>query len=134
MGLRRELVERICNTFPDHVEVAQQRMRTRSILLVDNSFYVAVLLCRRIEASSKPRLCRSTHWIVSPNPSECGCITLVCRLNAASDRVISFHVFRRIDRIFLRCREDDPWLARGRQLNGIKDFYRVVTAIHEAAA
>jgi hypothetical protein len=46
MRLRRELVERISTMFPGHVQVTQQRMRTRSILLVDNFFYVAVLMTK----------------------------------------------------------------------------------------
>lgn len=130
MCVRRDLVERIRSSFPQHVEVTQQRMRARSILWVDNSFYVAVLLCRRIEASVK----HSTHWLVCPNPSERDCITLLCRLNAASDGILSLHLFPKINWPYRRSRESDPWLATGKRLNDLSEFYNSLKAIRKKAA
>jgi DNA invertase Pin-like site-specific DNA recombinase len=130
MRLRRELVECISTMFPGHVQVTQQRMRTRSILLLDNFFYVAVLFCKLVQGSLQAGHIRQTHWVVSPNPSEYDYITLVCRLNAASDEIISFHLFRRMNIIYVRCYENDPWLTTGRRLGNLNEFYRVATALN----
>jgi DNA invertase Pin-like site-specific DNA recombinase len=130
MRLRRELVERIRAMFPQHVQVTQQRMRTRSILWLDDNFYVAVLLCKRNGGSKREY--REAHWIVSPNPSEYDYITLVCRLNAASDAILSFHVFPRMNLIFRRSRKGDPWLATGRHLKTLSEFYSVVKTFRRA--
>jgi DNA invertase Pin-like site-specific DNA recombinase len=130
MCVRRDLVERIRATFPQHIKVTQQRMRTRSILWVDDSFYVAVLLCRRVAASPG---CK-THWSVCANPDERDYITLLCRLNAASDGILTFHLFSRVNIEFRRSREDDPWLASGRRLEDLGGFYNAVKAIRKRAA
>ena len=105
-------------------------MRTRSILWVDDSFYVAVLLCRRVAASPG---CK-THWSVCANPSERNYITLLCSLNAASDGILTVHLFPRVNIEFRRSREDDPWLASGTRLEDLGEFYNPVKAIRKRAA
>ena len=128
--VRRDLVEHIRMLFPRHVQVTQQRMRTRSILWVDKSYFVAVLLCRWIEGSPNYK----AHWMVCPNPSELGYVTLLCRLNPSSDSIVSFHLFPKMDTTYHRSPEHDPWLASGKKLKDLSEFYNAVRAIRKRAA
>lgn len=129
LRLRRELVEKIQTMFPENVEITHQRMRSRSILLVDNKFYVGVLLCKKVMATRS----HPTHWIIRPNSSEYGYITLLCRLNADNDRILSYHVFPGVGLEYHRSREGDPWLKTGIHLKRLDEFYDVVRTIPLAA-
>jgi hypothetical protein len=129
LRIRRDLVEQIRSMFPEHVEVTQQRMRARSILWVDDSFYVAVLLCQWVQATKRDR----AHWVVCPNPSEHDYITLVCLLSTASDRIVRFYLFPLMNFLFRRAREGHPWLDTGRKLKSLNEFYEAVKTIRRAA-
>jgi DNA invertase Pin-like site-specific DNA recombinase len=132
LRLRRNLVERLQAMFPKNIVITQQRMRTRSILLVDDKFYVGVLLCQKVKATKRD----ATHWVICPNPSEYGYITLICRLNADNSGILSYHVFANVGLKFRRSREGDPWLETGKSLTNLNEFYDIVTAIrgHNVAA
>jgi DNA invertase Pin-like site-specific DNA recombinase len=125
LRLRRELVEKIQTMFPENVEITHQRMRSRSILLVDNKFYVGVLLCRKLMATRG----HPTQWIICPNSSEYGYITLLCRLNADDAGIFSYHVFPSVGLEYHRSREGDPWLKTGIHLKSLNEFYDVVRTI-----
>jgi DNA invertase Pin-like site-specific DNA recombinase len=130
MRLRRNLVEKLRTMFPDNIEITHQRLRTRSILRVDNKFYVAVLLCRKVKDTSR----YPTHWDIRPNPSEYGYITLLCRLNADNDAILSYHLFPVVDLEYHRSRERDPWLETGTRLKNLNEFYQLVRTIQKATA
>jgi hypothetical protein len=84
MRLRQKLATTIKELFHEHVTITHLPNRTRSILLIDNTFMVSILLCRT--KRKRGRLC----WEVDPNPAERDCATLLCTMNFTYDRVIDY--------------------------------------------
>ncbi len=120
--LRRALVNRITELFPGNVIVTHLPKRTRSMLLVDSSFMVSILLCRT-ERRGEGRL----HWVLKPIHAECKYITLLCTMNRTSDRVLGHYVFPRMDWLrFQRLYKNDPCLCAAKKLDSLSDFYTVV--------
>ena len=66
------------------------------------------------------------HWAVEPSPLERSYITLFCKLNPKHDRVLSYHLFPRIDFKSHRSFNGDPWLNTGMRLKGLEEFYSAV--------
>jgi hypothetical protein len=81
LKLRRAIVNKITNLFTDNVVATHLPNRTRSMLLVDGSVMVSLLLCR-VEKRGGGRL----HWVVKPIHAEGKYITLLCTMNRACDR------------------------------------------------
>jgi len=122
LHLRRAIVNKIIELFPDNVVVTHLPKRTRSVLLIDRSFMVSILLCRT-EQRGGGRL----HWVVKPVNAERKFITLLCTMNSTSDRVLDYYVFARVDWLrFHRLYKDDPCLRAAKKLDSLSDFYTVV--------
>lgn len=122
MKLRQNLVNAIKELFPEHVAITHLPNRSRSILWIDKSFMVSVLLCRTKHKHGK--LC----WVVTPNPAERGCITLLCTMNRSHDRVIDYFALPTMEgykRTFLR----DSWFHKGVKLRDLSGFYHTVTKL-----
>ncbi len=92
MRLRRALVKRLSEMFPEHVRVTSLPHSRRSILEVDGSFMVAVLLCRSQQCEGEQR-----YWVVRPTPAERENITLFCKLSPGKNRITSYHLLPRVD-------------------------------------
>jgi DNA invertase Pin-like site-specific DNA recombinase len=122
MRLRRRVVRKISDLFPNNVTVTHLPHRSRSILCIDNQFTVSVLLCR-IEhgiPGERPR------WIVQPNPPERDFITLLCRLDDNRKRIISYHLFAdmRLPGKTHCSYKGDAWLRTGVKLANLSIFYK----------
>jgi hypothetical protein len=129
MRLRRQLVEGIRDMFPKDVSVTHLPNRSRSILRIDDTFMVSVLLSR-LEKRGGER----PHWVVDPIPAEREYITLLCRLDAGRKRILSYHLFPRMNiRGNTHCSyKGDPWLRTGTRLINISEFYDAVKRLwHE---
>jgi DNA invertase Pin-like site-specific DNA recombinase len=122
--LRRELFAKIKDLFPQHVEITHLPKKHRSMLRIDNSFMVSVLLCKQ-----KRRNGGELHWVVQPRAVERSYITLVGRLNRAHEDVVSFHLFSRLPHHYHRSFENDPWLNTGVRLKTLSEFYSSVTKL-----
>jgi DNA invertase Pin-like site-specific DNA recombinase len=122
LKLRRKLVNKIAELFPHNVIVTHLPKRTRSMLLIDNSFMVSILLCRTGQRGrGRP------HWILESVPAEHKFITLLCTANRASDRLLGYYVFPRMDWMrFHRLYRNDPCLDAATKLDNLSDFYTVV--------
>jgi DNA invertase Pin-like site-specific DNA recombinase len=120
MKLRQSLVSAIKELFPEHVAVTHLPDRSRSILWIDNSFMVSVLLCRTKHKHGK--LC----WTVDPNPAERGCVTLLCTMNSRHDRVIDYFALPTMDG-YKRTFMHDSWFHKAVKLRNLSDFYTIVT-------
>ena len=127
MRLRRQLVSRLKDMFPNHVAVTNLPNRQRSMLLIDGTFMVSVLLCRFLSRQKRKGPC----WLVVPKPAERSFATLLCRLNETNKRVLSYHLFSRMDIRFrsYRLYVNDPWLKTGLHLKDLSEFYRVATRL-----
>jgi hypothetical protein len=122
LHLRRAIVNKITELFPDNVVVTHLPKRTRSMLLVDSSFMVSILLCR-----TGQRVGGRLHWVVKPVQAERKYITLLCTMNSASDGVLGHYVFARMDCLrFQRLYKNDPCLCVAKKLDSLSDFYVVV--------
>jgi len=126
MRLRRKLVKKIGEMFPEHVRVTSLPYSGRSILEVDHSFMIAVLLCRSHQRAGQQRF-----WIVRPTSAERGHMTLLCKVNPGRSRIASYHLLPRVDipgRTHLSY-NDDPSLRRGITLQNLSGFYAAVKAL-----
>ena len=117
--LRRKLVNTIKKLFPEHVTVTHLPRGSRSMLLIDHSFMVSILLCR-----SKCKRGRSC-WVIEPAPVERDYITLLCTLNSSHDRVLDYFVLPKMT-ANTRVHRSDSWLQTGVRLQRLSDFYTIV--------
>lgn len=78
--LRQRIMETIQELFPEKVAVTHLPRKTRAMLLIDNSFIVAILLCASKRKHGAPQ------WVLEPNSAERPFITLVCTMNNRHDR------------------------------------------------
>ena len=120
MELRRKLTSAIQRLFPQHVEITHLPKGTRSVLRIDKSFIVSVLLCRTKKRNGR------LHWVVEPASTERNYITLFCRMSPTHDRILSIHVFRRLAFKSHRSFDGDAWLRTGMRLRRLDDFYATV--------
>jgi DNA invertase Pin-like site-specific DNA recombinase len=118
MELRRNLVAKIAKLFPEHIAVTHVPKGTRSILCVDDTFMVSVLLCR-----TKRRQKGGLHWVVEPSPMERDNITLFCKMNPTHDKALSYHLFPRMNFKSHRSYDHDLWLKTSVRLRSLADFY-----------
>ena len=121
---RRELAAKIKALSPQHVEITHLPKKCHSILRIDDSFMVAVLLCKQ-----KRRNNGELHWVVQPPAVERNYITLVGRLNRTHEDVVSFHLFSGLPHQYHRSFENDPWLNTGVQLTTLSEFCSSVTKL-----
>jgi DNA invertase Pin-like site-specific DNA recombinase len=119
MKLRQNLVNAIRELLPQHVTVTHLPNRTRSILLIDNTFMVSVLLCRT--KLKHGALC----WAVDPNPAERHFVTLLCTMNSRHDRVIDYFALRTMDG-YKRTSIHDSWFRKAVKLHDLSSFYTTV--------
>lgn len=124
LRLRRELVSKIKELFPEHVEITHAPQHTRSILRIDNTFLVSILLCR-----TKVRGSRGLHWVVQPNRLERNYITLFCKMNPTQGHILSYNLFPEMNFNFHRSHENDPWLKNSIRLQKLSDFYLTVKTL-----
>jgi DNA invertase Pin-like site-specific DNA recombinase len=122
MNLRQKLVSTIKELFPEHVAVTHLPNRSRSILWIDRSFMVSILLCRTKHKRGK--LC----WAVDPNPAERGCVTLLCTMNSSHDRVIAYFALPTMDG-YKRSFMHDSWFHKAVKLPDLSGFYHAVTKL-----
>ncbi len=129
MRLRRALVKQLSEMFPEHVMVTSVPQSGRSILEIDHSFMVSVLLCRTYQCVGKP-----THWVVRRLTSaERWHITLLCKVSQDKRHIESYYLVPKVD-IPGRTRKtrlcnDDPLLSGGIRLQNLSGFYAAVNAL-----
>ena len=131
LRLRREIVRRITELFPDKVSASRLPGRSRSILQLTDGPLVSILMCRMVR---KRKNGGRLHWLVTPNPAERDCITLLCKVSQARDRVCGYYLFPKIEVKFRRSYERDPWLSGAIRLNELSEFYRAVEEILHSSA
>jgi DNA invertase Pin-like site-specific DNA recombinase len=116
LKLRRKVVNAIRELFSENVTVTHLPCRTRSVLLIDHSFMVSVLLCR----SKRKR--GTLIWVVEPNSAERDFITLLCTMNRSHDRVIDYFLLPDM-RPFRKLCFHDGRLGKAVRLHGLAEFY-----------
>jgi len=116
--LRRKLVKAIKNLFPEHVIVTHLPKCSRSMLLIDRSFMVSILLCRSKRKRGRFR------WVIEPPPTERDYITLACTMNSTHDRVLDYFVVPKMS-ASTKLRRGTSWLQAGVRLHRLSDFYNV---------
>jgi DNA invertase Pin-like site-specific DNA recombinase len=120
--LRRKLVARIKELFPDNVVVTHLPRKSRSMLLIDRSFMVSILLCRSKVKHGKFR------WVIEADDLERDYITLLCTMNATHDRILDSYVLPRMRAHSLLHRKVS-WLREGVRLRRLSDLYTTVKKI-----
>lgn len=121
--LRRKVVSAIQDLFPERLTAIHLPGKTRSVLLVDGSFMVSILLCRS-------KLKRGTpYWVLEPNPAERSYITLVCTMNERHDGVLDYFLLLRMDQFRSACFHDS-FLRTAVRLHKLADFYTEVKRLN----
>ena len=131
LRLRRDIVQRITEMFPDKVSASRLPGGSRSILQLAGGPLVSILMCRMVR---KQKTGGRLHWLVMPNPAERNCITLLCRVNQARDRVCGYYLFPEMEVKFRRSYEHDPWLGGAIRIKELSEFYRAVEAIRNSSS
>lgn len=129
MRLRRKLVRQLGEMFPEHVRVTSLPHSGRSILEVDHSFMVSVLLCVSYQRAGQQRL-----WVVRrQNATEREHITLLCKVSPGTHHIASYYVVPRVDvpgRTYkTHLYDDDPLLQMGIPLRTLSGFYAAVKTL-----
>jgi DNA invertase Pin-like site-specific DNA recombinase len=119
LQLRQEIVSTLEKLFPGNVKVTRLPKRARSLLLIDDTFMVSILLCRTKWKRG------AWNWVVEPNPVERSYITLVCTMNDRHDRVLNYFLLSSMD-WFRRRSMDDSYLRSAVHLDKVTDFYAKV--------
>jgi DNA invertase Pin-like site-specific DNA recombinase len=120
--LRGEIAKKLTTLFPESVAITHRPGGGRSILRVDDRFFVSLDLCR-----TKRKKKQEPYWVVDPNPAEREFVSLLCMMNSAHDSVTEFYLFPQMDVISHRARKGDPWLTKGVHLKNLSQFYEVAT-------
>lgn len=122
--LRRILGDELQRLFSDHVVVTLTRRGKRSVLRINDTFTVSILLCGQDLTAPK------YTWTARPSPAERNCITLICLLNRRYDRVLRYYLVSETgQRHSIRLRTDSPFLHEGVKLERLSDFYARVMRI-----
>jgi hypothetical protein len=115
--LRGTIAKRLMDMFPGSVAVSHLPGGTRSMLRIDDRFWVSLMLCRTRRRNG------GTHFVIEPNQAERDFITLLCTMNPTHSGILNFYLFPRID-VKSHCSgEDDPWLAKSVHLKNLSQFY-----------
>jgi hypothetical protein len=122
MRLRRMLVMKIKELFPQNIVVTHLPRKSRSMLLIDHSFMVSILLCRSKRKRGK------SCWVIEPDDLERDYITLLCTMNTSHDRILDSYVLPRMTGHTLLHRKVS-WLREGKRLRSLSDFYSTVKKI-----
>jgi DNA invertase Pin-like site-specific DNA recombinase len=119
--LRRTIENKLLELFPTKVKVTQLRKRFRSLLLVDDTFLVSILLCR------SKRTCSGSRWEVEPKYAERSLIALICTMNDRHDGVLDYFLLPSVDWFRHRRYIKDSYLRRiAVHLDNFADFYTEV--------
>ena len=125
LRLRRKLVKQLGETFPERVKVTTLPHSGRSILEIDHSFKVSVLLCVSYQRAGGQRF-----WIVRPTPAEREHITLLCKISPGKNRIASYHLLPRVDipgkSVKTHLYNDHPSLRGSVPLQKLSEFYSAV--------
>ena len=114
--------------FPEHIKVKAWLKSRRSIIEIDRSFMVAVLLCRSYQRVGEKR-----YWSVLPTSAERQNMTLLCKVSANKDRISSYYLFSRLDipgrgqSLYSR---SGSFLRQGVRLQELSEFYAAVRKLH----
>jgi DNA invertase Pin-like site-specific DNA recombinase len=122
--LRRTLEHELQTLFPEHIKVVNGRRCRRSILRIDDTFSVSLLLCR-YEKNEK-----GWSWEVKPTPMEFDNITLLCLLSRFHDHVVDYRVATRLGPWkYRRVYPNSPLLKQTTKLKLLSEFYAAVAKI-----
>jgi len=122
--LRAELLAHITALFPGRVTLFRLPRHTRSLVRLDNSHCISLLIC-----PSFPTIKGDIRWKLNPIPFERGYITLLGRLNRGNADFHSFYMFRNMDKLKpCKLKESNPWWTTGTRLE-LSQFCEVAKAL-----
>jgi hypothetical protein len=126
IALRESVIKQLETSFPTHVTVVRRYVSFRPTLYVDKkSPGILVLVCRTVRTPNG-----NIRWQLIPKDSDHDKPALVCRLDSTNKGFHSFYLMPRLGlRTYHRLKEDDPWLAAGRKLDGLSRFYELAKSI-----
>jgi Recombinase len=121
--LRSITVNTLRELFPANIKATRLPKKRRSLLLIDDTFLVSVLLCR----SKRKR--GELYLVVEPNPAERSFVTLICTMNDHHDQVLDYFLLPDMDWFRNRRFLDDSYLRRAVHLDKLTDFYSKVLEV-----
>ena len=119
--LKYKLLQSIADLYPGQTRLVQQNLRTRPILVFDDTVSVSLLLARCLPSYSGLR------WFVEPIEAESRLITLLGFWNVTATGFAHFWVLPSVGRNApFPINQTDPWLQRGRQLRDLGELRATV--------
>ena len=125
-GVRAELMQQLQRMFPGDITVCGRGGRTRNWLRLKNGTKVSVRFCIRVAHIVRPA------WYVRPVHSERRWTALVALMNCDNSWVEQLLVFRSVPDSRRYVSSESPWLTRGKRLEDISQFLRVVEEVRTA--
>jgi|HubBroStandDraft_1064217.scaffolds.fasta_scaffold04887_2 DNA invertase Pin-like site-specific DNA recombinase/DNA-binding winged helix-turn-helix (wHTH) protein len=128
--LRAHLLSGLCELFPSQLRIIQRPLQScRRAVELDNHLQVSVQICRPLT----PTL-RGPRWVLLRNPKEGDLISLICLTDKSLGGFTGFYVVPEVGSVMKRykvLREGHPFLAAGRRLESLSQFYEAVKEVLE---
>jgi DNA invertase Pin-like site-specific DNA recombinase len=87
-ALRTELLSKICEMFPDQVQIVSPSHRHRARLMMKGRYMVSLLIARYVWQERK--------WLATPTAKERRLTTLLARLNIHNKEFLDYYILRRV--------------------------------------
>ena len=127
--LRKDLLHHLSQLFPSHVRIVQRPDQScRRVLELDHHLLVGVHICRPL----RPSLDGRGRWLLVGTRKEENLIALVCLSDENLNGFMAYYVvpeFGGLIKRFKVLREGHPWLAAGRRLESLSQFYEATNEV-----
>jgi DNA invertase Pin-like site-specific DNA recombinase len=128
LALRNQLLRQLQERFPGELTVMQKHPLSRIRLKLRSGLLICVCM-------SRSRRLRSgvLRWYMNPLAKERRLITLLVRLDTQNEHIEDMYIIPSVNRLRLFwIKFDDQWLTRGKRLEDISQFLRVVEEVWTA--
>jgi DNA invertase Pin-like site-specific DNA recombinase len=123
--LRQKLLRTICKLFPSEAAVRRKEPFGRPVLYFRDGLRVAVI----VVPTTKTPL-GNLRWTVPALRALGSDLTLLCRCNEAGNAFHDLHLVPSVnDRSWVRIKENDPWLGRGKKLVNLSQIRRIASLV-----
>ena len=123
--LRKKLLRRICRQFPGETTARRKEPFGRPVICFRDGLRVEVV----VVPSVKTPLGR-LRWTVPALRASGSDVTLLCRCNEEGDAFHDLYVVPSVDEGgWVRIKENDPWLGRGRKLVNLSQTRRIASLV-----
>jgi DNA invertase Pin-like site-specific DNA recombinase len=123
--LRQKLLRSVCKLFPGEATARRKEPFGRPVLYFRDGLRVAVVVVPTIKTPLG-----KLRWTVPALRAWGSDLTLLCRCNEAGDGFRDLHLVPSVnDDGWVRIKENDPWLSRGKKLVTLSQIRRIASVV-----